>query len=81
MEIKVKLFGNFREKGPKGLPIGDHFTIQVTDGATISDVLQQLDIAEDEARVVIVNSNIIRDFKFQLNPSDLFVAFPPIGGG
>ena len=81
MQIKVKLFGNFREKCPKGLPLGDHFTIQVPDGATISDVLHQLDIAEDEARVVIINSNIIRDFKFQLNPSDLFVAFPPIGGG
>ena len=81
MEIKVKLYANFREKGPKGVPLGEGFSLEVKEGATISDVLKQLDIAEDEARVVMVNSTIIREFDYQLKPLDLFVAFPPIGGG
>ena len=81
MEIKVKLYGTFRDRCPKGTPLGEAFPLSVKENATIIDVLNTLKISEEEARVVIVNSNIIREFSFQLNPSDLFVCFPPVGGG
>ena len=81
MEIKVKLFGNFREKCPQGSSLGEAFLLNVKEDATIAEVLEQLEIPEHEARVVLVNSNIIREFNYKLKTLDLFVAFPPIGGG
>ena len=81
MKIKVKLYGTLRDKGPKGLELGKQFTIEVDEGATINDVLKELKIQMEEARVVIINSNIVRDYTYQLNSLDLFVCFPPIGGG
>lgn len=81
MEIKVKLYGTLRDRCPKGTALGEEFLIVVKDNATINEVLTKLSISEDEARVVIVNSNIIRELDHKLNPLDLFVVFPPIGGG
>ena len=81
MEIKVKLFGTFRDRCPKGTILGEAFSLNVKENANILDVLKQLDIKLEEARVIIVNSNIIREMEYKLNPLDLFVCFPPIGGG
>ena len=81
MEIKVKLYGTLRDRCPKGTPLGAHFPLEITSGSTVNDILEKLNITLDEAKVVIINSNIVQDYSFQLNESDLFVCFPPVGGG
>jgi len=81
MKIKVKLYGTLRDRGPKGLAIGEHFPLEIDQGDTVNDILKQLKIELEEAKVVIINSNIVQDYSFQLNESDLFVCFPPVGGG
>ncbi len=77
MKIKVKLFGTSKELAPKGITFGDYHTIDVEENATILDVLKKLNIPVDEARVVVINSNIIRDYSYQLNSLDLFICYPP----
>ncbi len=81
MEINIKLYGTLRDRCPEGTALGQGFPLNVKDNATITDALIDLKISNDEVRVVLVNSNIIKDFNYQLKPSDLFVCFPPIGGG
>ncbi|MHA1984040.1 MAG: MoaD/ThiS family protein [Candidatus Hodarchaeales archaeon] len=81
MEIKVKLFANFRDKGPQNLAIGEAFSLNIKDDAKVIDVLKQLEIPEEDARIVLVNSVVTRDFQHSLKPADLLACFPPIGGG
>ncbi|MHA2040203.1 MAG: MoaD/ThiS family protein [Candidatus Hodarchaeales archaeon] len=81
-EIKVKLYATLRKKSPtKGLAIGEAFSLAIKDNSTILDVLKELEISEHEVKIIMINSVIIQDFKTILNPDDLLVCFPPVGGG
>jgi len=83
--VRVKLFANFREvAGVRELEI---------DANTIEEVLKKL--VEIFPRLeeyfkgeklrsyvhVMVNGEIVRDFKFELNNSDVVAIFPPVSGG
>ena len=81
MQINVKLYGTLRDRCPEGLPLGEHFQLEIDQGDTVNDVLKKLKIELEEAKVVIINSNIVKDYSFEVKESDLFVCFPPVGGG
>jgi thiamine biosynthesis protein ThiS len=77
LEIHVQLFSILRDKLPpekKG-----RTTIQLTDGATLADLLQEIDI---NRRVAIsVNGVQESDHTRQLTDKDLVKVFTSVGGG
>jgi thiamine biosynthesis protein ThiS len=77
LEIHVQLFSILRDKLPpdkKGKT-----TIQLTDGATLADLLNELDI---NRRVAIsVNGVQENDYSRRLVDKDLVKIFTSVGGG
>ena len=55
--------------------------IQLDENADVKTVLNKLGIAEDQAKIVMVNGVIINDHKHKLKADDLLSIFPPVGGG
>lgn len=82
MQIKVKLFANLRKKLPpiSGGPAG-RGTLELTDSATVTDLIQQLDIPLDLAQMVLVNGEQTRAFDRPLAHGDQVSIFPPVAGG
>ena len=54
MEVKLRLFATLRKKLPPGSKAGKA-VLTLDRDATIRDVIQQLDIPEDLAQMVLVN--------------------------
>ena len=81
MEIRVKLFATFREKGPKGLAIAEAFTLEIEENASVFDLLNKLDIPAVEAKIVLINGVAAKDYNDIIKENDLVACFPPIGGG
>lgn len=75
MQIHLKLMGMLKAKTPAS------GAIEVTDGATIDDVLRALEIAPQSIRVFTVNGEFERDRSRVLAPNDELTAIPPVGGG
>jgi molybdopterin converting factor small subunit len=65
------------------LPPGSHdgiALVDVTDGATIADLVRHLAIPTDLSRVVLVNGHDVEDEK-RLSVGDVVDIFPPLAGG
>jgi molybdopterin synthase sulfur carrier subunit len=77
--IHVKLFATLRRLRP-GLGLGESFPVQLPEGATLGDLIRQLDLPETEVKIVFVNG-IVRDREYVLADGDELGIFPPIGGG
>lgn len=75
MQIRLKLMGMLKSKAPAS------GALEVTDGATIDDVLRALEIAPQSIRVFTVNGEFERDRSRVLAPNDELTAIPPVGGG
>ncbi len=75
MHVRLKLMGMLKAKTPAS------GAIEVTDGATIDDVLRALEIAPQSIRVFTVNGEFERDRSRVLAPNDELTAVPPVGGG
>jgi molybdopterin converting factor small subunit len=75
MQVRLKLMGMLKSKTPAS------GTLEVTDGATIDDVLRALQIAPQSIRVFTVNGEFERDRSRVLAPNDELTAIPPVGGG
>jgi molybdopterin converting factor small subunit len=75
MQVRLKLMGMLKAKTPAS------GAIEVTDGATIDDVLRALEIAPQSIRVFTVNGEFERDRSRVLAPNDELTAIPPVGGG
>lgn len=74
MRITVKLFAYFRD---------NRFKIEerdISEGTTVGDIVDSLDIDRDEIGVLMMNS---RHSKFEAEPveNDVLAIFPVIGGG
>ncbi|MHA2272494.1 MAG: MoaD/ThiS family protein [Candidatus Hodarchaeales archaeon] len=81
MEIQVKLYASLRKFGPKGLGIGEAFTVHGQSGWTIADLVNSLSIPLESAKIVMVDG-IHQKLDFVLPDSPVLIAiFPPIGGG
>lgn len=77
--IHVKLFATLRRLRP-GLGLGESFPVELPPGATLGDLIEQLDLPEAEVKIVFVNG-IIREPDHVLADGDELGIFPPIGGG
>ncbi|HLE13809.1 MAG TPA: MoaD/ThiS family protein [Anaerolineales bacterium] len=79
MHIQVKLFANlsrFVEGGQSGKP----FKVDLPEGATLEDLVEQLKLPAEETKVAFVNGRT-QPLDWVLQPGDEVGIFPSIGGG
>lgn len=79
MHVTVKLYATLHRYGP-GKKAGMPFEIELSDDATLRNLICQLNIPPEETRITFVNG-IIREADCNLNDGDVVGMFPPIGGG
>jgi molybdopterin converting factor small subunit len=79
--IKVKLFATLRDRGPEGLAIGESFSLTLEPKTKFYQLLEQLKITRDEAKIIMRNHITIKSLDEVLHENDEIAIFPPIGGG
>jgi molybdopterin converting factor small subunit len=79
MYVTVKLFATLSRYG-RGERAGTPFVLELSEAASLHDLVSQLQIPPEETRVMFVNG-IIRESDFELKDGDEVGLFPPIGGG
>jgi molybdopterin synthase sulfur carrier subunit len=79
MHIQVKLFATLVRCIP-GVKSGVPFDVELPDGASISYLVKQLNLPENEVKVAFVNGRT-HTLDFLLRPGDEVGIFPPVGGG
>ena len=80
-QIHVKLFATLRDRGPEGLAIGESFSVTIARGATFSELLAELKITMEEAKIIMRNHITIKSLDEIIQENDEIAIFPPIGGG
>ncbi|GAW93269.1 MoaD/ThiS family protein [Calderihabitans maritimus] len=74
MKITVKLFATLRT---------GRFKVETREynpGTTVGEVIKDLNIAEEEAALILVNGRHAQ-LDYQLSEGDTLSLFPPLGGG
>ena len=79
IEIEVRLFGELRTY-IEGLEIGESHTLRCEEGSTVKDILSQLGIPVDDAKIILVNGRA-KKVDDSLHQSDRLTLFPAIVGG
>ena len=79
MQVHVKLFASLRYHR-LGLEIGQSFPVELTTGATISELVQHLGLPPEEIKLVYVNGRSQQE-EYVLTEGDQVGIFPPVGGG
>lgn len=79
MLVTVKLFASLVRYSAGGLP-GTPFEVDIPESTNLLQLVEQLKIPSNEAKVVFVNG-LIKDLDWVLQPGDEVGIFPPIGGG
>ena len=74
MLIDVKLFATFRTNRFK------RKEVELPESSFVGDLLKHLDIAEKDAKVLIVNGLSV-SAEHKLSNNDVIAIFPPIAGG
>lgn len=80
MIIKVKLFSTLRHHVPNSDRRLDGDEWDVTEGATVAQVLEMLSLPEKEATILLINGRKA-DRDKTLNEGDVLHVFPPMAGG
>jgi sulfur carrier protein ThiS len=83
VKINIKLVAHSGSPIPGIGPDGEG-SLEVSDGATVADVLGQLDVAKEKLTMALVNEAVVRPaihHEHCLNDGDLVTVFPPIEGG
>ncbi len=61
---------------------GTKATIEVEDGLTVTELIEQLQIPKEMAQLVLVNGvNIEGEYSRTLQEGDTLSVFPPVAGG
>jgi sulfur-carrier protein len=79
MKIQLKLYGNLRRLSPGG-QAGAPMTIELPNGASLQDLVAQLQIPAEETKVAFVNG-LVQEWGYELKEGDKVGIFPPVGGG
>jgi len=74
MKIKVKLYGDFLQYGP------EESFIDIEEGTSVEDLLNQLGISERAYIIVLVNLKRVW-LEEKLKEDDVVSIFSPVGGG
>jgi molybdopterin converting factor small subunit len=80
MRVSVKLYATLQEYSPPGTELGEAFPIDL-EGQTVHELVNQLGIKDEQAKIVMVNGVRIDALSYVLKENDQIVIFPPIGGG
>ena len=82
INVSVKLYGMLRRQRPVEVGGSDRrpFMMQLTAGATVTDLLTELDVGEGYVGAVAVNGQAA-SLDSQLNEGDEVRLFPPSAGG
>ena len=80
MKVGVKLYATLQEYSPPGTELGEAFPVNLK-GTTVGELVRQLGIKEEQAKIIMVNGIRIDDLGHLLKEDDQVVIFPPIGGG
>jgi len=80
MRVSVKLYATLQEYSPTGTELGKAFPIDAK-GRTVRELIDQLGIKDEQAKIVMVNGVRIDAFSHTLKENDQVVIFPPVGGG
>ena len=78
MEVQVKLFATLRKYAPAGSPAKQD--LELADGSTIRQALEQLGVPEPQIAFVFVNSKR-QKLDQPLADGDELGVFPPMAGG
>jgi len=79
MHVTVKLFATLTRYG-RGERAGTPFIIELSEDATLHNLVSHLQIPPEETRIMFVNG-IIQESDYRLKDGDEVGLFPPIGGG
>ena len=79
MHVTVKLYATLHRYG-RGERAGTPFEIELSQDATLRNLIDQLNIPPEETRITFVNG-IIQEVDCKLKDGDVVGMFPPIGGG
>ncbi len=77
----MKLFATLRDRGPEGLAIGESFTLSIKRNTTFNQLIKELKILPEEAKIIMRNHITIKSLEETLQENDDVAIFPPIGGG
>jgi len=77
--IQVKLFATLRRYYPQ-LGIGEAMPVEVSDGATIEQVIKKLYLPAEQVKILFVNG-IVQEMECELADEDEVGIFPAVGGG
>jgi len=75
MQVRVNLMGSLKVKAPA------NNVVELSEGATIDDLLQALDIDPASLQTVMVNSKPEKDRGRVIASGDEFTLLPPVAGG
>ena len=79
MQVRVKLFATLSRYALNGLS-GVPFDMELSEGATLDDVVSQLKLPREEVKVFFVNGRA-RPKDWILQPGDEVGIFPLVAGG
>jgi molybdopterin converting factor small subunit len=88
MQIQAKLFATLirivpdkiRERYPQSAHAGSPMDIELSEGSTLTDLVDHLGLPQEKVRVIFVNGRI-RQRDYVLIAGDEVGIFPPVGGG
>ena len=79
MKVEIRLFANLAKLLPPGSQ-KKRAAMTVRKGATVSDLLDKLDVPEKITNIVMVNG-VHKNRDTELQEGDVVSVFPPIAGG
>ncbi|TSA56422.1 MAG: MoaD/ThiS family protein [Planctomycetaceae bacterium] len=79
MRVKVRIYATLCRYIP-GVSAGTPVEIELSDGASVSNLVEKLKIPAREVKIAFVNGRI-RPLDWLLESGDEMGIFPPIGGG
>lgn len=75
MHIQLKFMGMLKDRTP------ENGELELANGSTIEDILQQLNVPLDSVQAFSLNGSIERDKERVLQDGDELTVLPPVGGG
>jgi molybdopterin converting factor small subunit len=79
MKVHVRVFATLRQYVQSHTP-GSTFEIELPVGATLDDLVRQLNLPQEEVNIIYVNARA-QSLSYVLSPGDEVGIFPKIGGG
>lgn len=79
MKVELKLYASLRSYLPEHID-GKNSELQVDEGKTVGELIQELNIPDDAPKILFVNG-IHADRARVLRDGDRLALFPPVAGG